>query len=125
MLGNLFPQREQARQVLVRGMEDFLVMMNIDDDSEVVAESLLNGPVDSLEKGGIDGVRRLLEGMGRPADRQTNRRETCLPDEREIVGFKLDAPLPFARRFQGVANVDTATQNSIEANCIRLGICRG
>jgi hypothetical protein len=120
---NLLPQARQPRRVLGGVAEHLVVMVHVDDRCQLARQRLVDRPIDALEEVGVDLVRRLLAGMGRPADRDAHRLEAGLLDLLEVVGLERDAPGPFLGRLQGVAEVDAAAEELVvvEGIFLRLG----
>lgn len=116
---DLLPQSEQARKLAVGIGVELFVVMEVDDDVQVVRRRLVHGPIDTLGKRFVDGIRGIGLGMVRPADREPNRMEASLLDRPEVRGLERNAPVPFLRGFQRIAKVDAPAEPLVGGMNIR------
>ena len=100
MLGNLCPERLNSVEVLfpcevrvVFAHIDGRVVVLVDGDSEVVFQTLLNGPVHLLEEVRIDGIGSLFGAVLHPSRRDTYALESGFGNALEI-SFGHGASLP-------------------------------
>ncbi len=105
--GNLPPQGEETLAVLVGLLEDFVVVVHIQDRDEPLPERLRDRPVDPREELRVDPVRGRLFRMGRPADGDPHRVEAGLLDLPEL-------------RLVEAANVETRNSRSFPRAVSRL-----
>jgi hypothetical protein len=85
-------------------------MMHVKNDVQLVRAGLLDAPIDAGEKRGLDGVGGVGQRVGRPFDGQADGLKARCLDDGEVFGLERDAPFPFLRRFERVAQIDAAAK---------------
>ncbi len=120
VFGDLPPHRNQPRQVVFGIAVDFVVVMGVDDDDEVVLERGIDNSIDPIEELGIDGVWRLMGCASRPTDRNPNRVESGFLNQRNMIVLDAVTPGALAGRFQAVSEVNAAAERA--AKLMRVGL---
>ena len=86
---------------------ELLIGVVIQDESQPLGISLVDGPIDALKEFRTDSIRRCFLGVQRPVDGRPDSRESGLPREVELLSLERLAPL-----FGGI-------QSLIEVDAVR------
>jgi hypothetical protein len=109
-LGDLPPDAAQASLVRVGLDGHLVVMVNIDNRPQTSGERRVDGPLDAGSELGVDRKWGNARRVRAPAHGDADMLEPDLGDEREIFVSQRDAPLPFLRGIERIAEVDAPAQ---------------
>src|ERR1700722_15960681 len=105
---DLPPQAEKPEPLPARRVVQLVIVVDVEHDIQIPAQSLVDRPVDPLEKHRADRIRRGLPGMSRPPHRQADRVEPGVAYLGEKPLQKPEARIALADGIQGITKADSA-----------------
>jgi hypothetical protein len=103
---DLPPQAQKPRPLPARRVIQLVIVVDVEHDIQVPAQSLADRPVDPLEKRRADRVRRGASGMSRPPHRQPGRVEPGVAYLGEIPLTNPETRVTLAEGIQGITKAD-------------------
>ena len=119
MFGNLFPQGEEALPVFRRRFNELGIVMHVNNRYQPARKCLFDGPIHAAEKVRVNRVGGSGVRVCRPSHWNPHGIESVSRNKVEVFLLQCDAPCPFFRSIQCVAQIYTALGQRVPVKSVR------